>query len=83
MRIVSSQDHKPPTIDLKPGPRDAYGNAFAAVARCPCGHDAQLPHEWVNLATGYGAELERDKARLRCRKCGGRVSRVEVYRVSG
>jgi hypothetical protein len=80
MRLAT--DHKPPTIDLKAGPRDSYGNTFAAVARCPCGHDAQLPDEWVALAAGYGAELERAKARLRCGKCGGRMPRVEVYRVA-
>jgi hypothetical protein len=83
MRIVSSTDHKPPTIELTPGPRDPYGNAFAAIARCACGHDAQLPHEWVALATGYGQELQQARARLRCKKCGGRMPKVEVYRVPG
>lgn len=69
-------------ITLTPGPRDAYANSFAAVAICACGHQAQLPHDpWVRLATGYGVELERARARLRCRKCGVRMPRVEVYRV--
>jgi hypothetical protein len=83
MRFVDPKKPEPPLIKLKPGPRDAYGNCFAAVARCPCGHDAQLPHEWVALAAGYGAELENGRARLRCTKCSGRMPRVEVYRVTG
>jgi hypothetical protein len=80
MRLVEAK--QPPwTITLRPGPADAYGNSFAAVARCPCGHDAQLPDRWVKLAAGYGQELEKARARLRCGKCGGRNPRVEVYRV--
>jgi hypothetical protein len=83
MRIIRGKHaESPPTIKLKPGLRDAYGNCFAAVARCNCGHDAQLPDEWVNLATGYGRELETARARLRCGKCGGRMPRIEVYRVT-
>lgn len=72
-----------PKIPLTPGPKDVYGNSFAAVARCTSGHDAQLPDQWVKLATGYGPDLERALARLRCSKCGGRGPRIEVYRVGG
>jgi hypothetical protein len=80
MRIVrGKQAETAPTIKLSPGLRDADGNCFAAIARCPCGHDAQLPAEWVALATGHGRELQQARARLRCRKCGGRMPRVEVY----
>jgi hypothetical protein len=72
-----------PKIPLTSGPRDAYGNSFAAVVTCSCGHQAQLPHDpWVKLATGYGVELARARARLRCRVCGRRGARIEVYRVS-
>jgi len=81
MRIVGPKRPAPPKIKLTPGPKDAYGNSFAAVARCACGHDAQLQDQWVKLAAGYGAQLERAKARQGCRKCRGRVPRVEVYRV--
>jgi hypothetical protein len=70
-------------MKLAPGPRDEYGNCFAAVARCACGHDAQLPHERVKLAAGYGAELQQSRARLRCTQCGAKMPRVEVYRVEG
>jgi hypothetical protein len=83
MRSIGPKPPGPPKIKLNPGPKDSYGNCFAAVARCPCGHDAQLPHEWVKLAAGYGKEFEQSRARLRCGKCGGRMPRVEVYRVGG
>lgn len=75
---------KPPELlkDAKDGKRDDYGNAFAAIAVCSCGHAAQLPHEWVKLAASYGVELEQARARLRCSKCGARMPRVEVYRVA-
>jgi hypothetical protein len=83
MRIVGPKRPPPPKLKLTPGPKDAYGNSFAAVAVCPCGHEGQLPHEWVKLAVGRGAELEQARARLRCRKCGARMPRVEVFRVPG
>jgi hypothetical protein len=66
---------------LNPGPVDSYGNSFAAVAISTYGHEAQLAHEWVNVAAGYGAELKSARARLRCTVCGARMPRVEVYRV--
>jgi hypothetical protein len=62
---------RPPRLKLIPGPKDAYGNSFGAIAVCGCGHEAQLPHEWVKLAAMYGHELEQAKARLRCSECGG------------
>jgi hypothetical protein len=62
--------------------RSAYSGP-SPVAICACGHDAQLPDEWVKLAAGYGADLEKARARLRCVQCGGRMPRVEVYRVGG
>jgi len=65
------------------GPPNAYGERFAAIAGCRCGHDAQLPHEWTRMASLYGAEKEEACARLKCRKCGRRGARVEVYRVPG
>lgn len=71
----------PYSIKLTPGPKDEYGNALAAIAVCGCGRQAQLPHEWVKLASMFGLELERARARLRCSKCGRRMPRVEVYRV--
>jgi hypothetical protein len=80
MRSIGPK-HSPPTIKLTPGPRDEYGNCFAAIARCACGHDAQLPDEWVKPAMSHAPELEKARVRLRCRKCGGRNPRVEVYRV--
>ena len=83
MRSIGPKPSGPPKIKLTPGPRDDYGNCFAAVARCTCGHDAQLPDTWVKPAAGYGAEREAARARLRCKKCGGRMPRVEVYRVPG
>jgi hypothetical protein len=82
MRAVKPKHPDPPPIKLKPGPPDAYNNRFAAVARCTCGHVAQLPHKWVALAAGYGQELQQARARLRCGKCGGRNPRVDVYRVA-
>jgi hypothetical protein len=74
---------RPPKIlqNAKPGARDEYGNAFAAIAICSCGHEAQLPHEWIRLTASYGLELQQERARLRCSKCGARMPRVEVYRV--
>jgi hypothetical protein len=60
-----------------------YGNCLAAIAVCQRGHQAQLPHEWVKLAASYGVELQQARARLWCSKCGGRMPRVEVYRVGG
>jgi hypothetical protein len=65
-------------MELSP---NEYGASFACVARCPCGRDVQLGHEWIKLASMYGQELERERARLKCRKCGARSPRVEVYRV--
>jgi hypothetical protein len=82
MRLVRPKQPEPRPIKLTPGATDSYGNAFAAVARCACGHDSQLSDEWVQLAVGFGAELEKARARLRCRKCGGRMPRIEVYRVA-
>ncbi|HEY6456017.1 MAG TPA: hypothetical protein VIY90_12135 [Steroidobacteraceae bacterium] len=75
---------KPPDIlkNTKGGKRDEYGNAFAAIAVCSCGHEAQLSDEWVKLAAMYGIELQQARARLRCSKCGARMPRVEVYRVA-
>jgi hypothetical protein len=83
MRIVRPKQTEPPPIKLTPGAPDMYGNSYAAVARCACGHDSQLPDKWVKLAVGYGVELQQARARLRCKKCGGRMPRVEVYRVAG
>jgi hypothetical protein len=65
--------------NAKGGTRDTYGNAFVAVAICSCGHEAQLPGEWVKLAASYGVALQKARARLRCSRCGGRMPRVEVY----
>lgn len=70
-----------PRIKLTPGPKDDYGNALAAIAACCCGHEAQLPHEWVKLSGSLSVDLEKARARLRCSKCGARMPRVEVYRV--
>jgi hypothetical protein len=81
MRIVRPKYPEPPPIKLTPGKPDEYGNSFAAVVHCVCGHQRQLPDRWVALAIGYGAELQKARARLRCGKCGGRMPRVEVYRV--
>lgn len=72
---------QPPKLKLIPGRKDDYGNAFAAIAVCQCGHHAQLPDEWVKLAATYGMELEQARARLKCSKCGGRMPKIEVYRV--
>jgi len=83
MRLVGPKKPAPSPIKLKPGPRDAYGNSFAAVARCVCGHERQLPDRWVQLAVATGHELQQARARLKCAKCGARMPRVEVYRVSG
>jgi hypothetical protein len=83
MRIIGPKRPAPPKLKLTPGPKDEDGNCLAAVAVCACGHQRQLPHEWVKLATGYGPELEKARARLRCQKCGARMPRVEVYRVPG
>jgi hypothetical protein len=69
----------PPKLKLIPGKRNAYGTAFAAIARCACGHDAQLPEEWVNKAASYSREFALERARLRCSKCGRRNPLVEVY----
>jgi hypothetical protein len=81
MRIVGPKRLAPPKIKLTPGARNSYGNCFAAVARCACGHERQLPAEWVQLAARYGAELQQARARLRCTKCGARMPQVQVYRV--
>lgn len=81
MRSVGPKRPGPPRINLTPGARDDYGNSFAAVERCACGHDAQLPDEWVKLATGYGSELEKARGRLKCGMCGARNPRLDVYRV--
>jgi hypothetical protein len=82
MRAVGPKRPAPPKLKLIPGPRDEYGNRLAAVTRCSCGHESQLPDQWVKLAATYGADLEKARARLRCTKCGGRGPRIEVYRVT-
>jgi hypothetical protein len=41
------------------------------------------PTNWVKMAAGFGRELEKARARLKCMKCGARMPRVEVYRVGG
>lgn len=71
----------PYSIKLRPDRRDEYGNALAAIAVCACGHEAQLPDAWVRLAGACGVEMERERAKLKCSKYGGRMPRVEVYRV--
>jgi hypothetical protein len=81
MRAVDPKKPIAPQIKMTPGPPNKYGDCFAAVARCKCGHDAQLPQEWVRMAAMYGKEKEQARARLRCSKCGCRMPRVEVYRV--
>ncbi len=72
----------PRKIKLTPGPKDEYGNRFAAISVCSCGHEAQLPHEWVKLAANNDFGLQSLRSRLRCTKCGGRMPRIEVYRVA-
>jgi hypothetical protein len=83
MRAVGPKRPAPPKLKLNPGPKDSHGNCFAAVAVCACGHARQLPDEWVKLATRYGSELDKVRARLKCTECGARMPRVEVYRVGG
>jgi hypothetical protein len=82
MRAVGPKRPAPPKLRLIPGPKDSYGNCFAAVAVCACGHSRQLPDAWVKLAAGFGAELLKARARLKCEKCGARMPKIEVYRVA-
>ena len=57
---------------------DTYGNAFAVLAICSCGHAAELLGAYAAVGTDWNFEGMR--ARMKCGRCGGRSPKIEVYR---
>jgi hypothetical protein len=53
---------------------DFPANRFAIHAHCPCGHGARLDLERLPAAL----TIDRLRARLRCRACGGREIGIRI-----